>query len=182
MSRAGDCNDGTSAISPSAAESCNGIDDDCDGVADDGTPDSDGDGLCDARDTEACDGLDNDGDGLGDEGLTCSYQLTAGGSATTVCVDDDLYVQVDGVAVYNDVSVRGAGCDASITFTARPGQNITAQAYDSVGGCRNVSEVWIVNVAGRVQQRLSTGYSNTCGHSSSGTAFWSMSAAVPGLF
>ena len=182
VGRAGDCNDGTSAVSPSAAESCNGVDDDCDGVVDDGTPDSDGDGLCDARDTETCDGLDNDGDGLGDEGLTCTYRLTQADLGSNLCVDDDLYVQVDGVAVYNDASVRSAGCDASISFTARPGQTITAQAYDSVGGCRSLSEVWIVNVAGGVGRRLSTGYSGTCGHSASGTPFWTMSVAVPGLF
>jgi hypothetical protein len=34
----GDCNDGSAAINPSAAEICNGIDDNCDGIVDNGTP------------------------------------------------------------------------------------------------------------------------------------------------
>ncbi len=47
----GDCNDGNSAIHPSATETCNNIDDDCDGIADDGLTfltfytDADGDGY-----------------------------------------------------------------------------------------------------------------------------------------
>ncbi len=49
----GDCNDGDPAIHPGADEVCNEVDDDCDGVADDGAgpltwwPDSDGDGYGD---------------------------------------------------------------------------------------------------------------------------------------
>jgi len=50
-------------------EVCNGVDDDCDGLVDEGQSDVDGDGVCDALDEETCDGLDNDGDGLVDEGL-----------------------------------------------------------------------------------------------------------------
>ncbi|MCS6916690.1 MAG: MopE-related protein, partial [Chitinophagales bacterium] len=51
-----DCNDGDAAINPGAAEVCNGIDDDCDGTADDGLTfttyyvDADGDGYGDASD------------------------------------------------------------------------------------------------------------------------------------
>jgi hypothetical protein len=47
----GDCNDGNPAINPNATEVCNGVDDDCDGVVDDGLTfltyytDADGDGY-----------------------------------------------------------------------------------------------------------------------------------------
>jgi hypothetical protein len=50
-------------------ELCNGVDDDDDGLVDEGAPDSDGDGLCDSYDAEACDLVDNDGDGAVDEGF-----------------------------------------------------------------------------------------------------------------
>jgi hypothetical protein len=36
VSVGGDCNDGSSSVSPAAVESCNGVDDDCDGTVDDG--------------------------------------------------------------------------------------------------------------------------------------------------
>ena len=72
-----DCDDDAPAINPAASESCNGIDDDCDGVvpADEANSDGDGfrvcDGDCDDNDAavfpgnpELCDGLDNDCDGV----------------------------------------------------------------------------------------------------------------------
>jgi len=58
-----DCNDGNAAINPAATEICNGTDDDCDFIADDGLTfvsywgDSDGDGFGDAGVTAStCDG------------------------------------------------------------------------------------------------------------------------------
>jgi len=49
---AGDCNDASAAVHPGAAETCNGIDDDCDGLVDDGASveDADGDRIRDACD------------------------------------------------------------------------------------------------------------------------------------
>ncbi|MCX5641306.1 MAG: MopE-related protein, partial [Planctomycetota bacterium] len=47
----GDCNDSNSAIKPGATEICDGIDENCDGVLDNGFPDSDGDGIGDCVDT-----------------------------------------------------------------------------------------------------------------------------------
>jgi hypothetical protein len=45
-----DCNDSNSNVSPAANEVYNGIDDDCDGLVDEGTPsyDDDGDGFCES--------------------------------------------------------------------------------------------------------------------------------------
>ena len=61
----GDCDDQDGVVNPSASESCNGLDDDCDGLVDDGYSDADADGLADCMD--ACpvyaspDALEGDG-------------------------------------------------------------------------------------------------------------------------
>ena len=72
----GDCDDFSSAAYPGHPELCDGLDNDCDGLSEDGSSDSDGDGeaICDGDcdDTDAsvntsasedCDGVDTDCDG-----------------------------------------------------------------------------------------------------------------------
>jgi MYXO-CTERM domain-containing protein len=80
----GDCNDGDAAVRSGFSEVAgNGIDDNCDGVVDDGAWDPDGDGYtaeggdCDEADVtvfpggaEVADGVDNDCDGVVDEGTS----------------------------------------------------------------------------------------------------------------
>jgi hypothetical protein len=69
-----DCDDGDASIHPGQPEVCDGRDDNCNGLADEGYPDSDQDGTADCVDREECDGLDNDGDGEVDEGYPDSDQ------------------------------------------------------------------------------------------------------------
>jgi large repetitive protein len=79
----GDCDDDDDDVFPGAPEILNGVDDDCDGIVDEGTEayDDDGDGFTeldgdcdDANDQvypgapEVADGIDNDCDGVVDEG------------------------------------------------------------------------------------------------------------------
>lgn len=64
----GDCNDADENIYPGRQEDCNGVDDNCNGMTDEGFSDSDNDDVADCLDEEECDGLDNDGDGEIDEG------------------------------------------------------------------------------------------------------------------
>ncbi|MBM4370272.1 MAG: putative metal-binding motif-containing protein [Deltaproteobacteria bacterium] len=72
-----------------AAETCNGLDDDCDGDADEGFPDTDGDGDADCFD------LDDDGDGVLDLADNCplvpnlSQLDTDGDGEGDLCDGDD---------------------------------------------------------------------------------------------
>jgi hypothetical protein len=50
-------------------EECDNVDNDGDGMVDEGFDDTDNDGIADCVDTEECDGIDNDGDGMIDEGF-----------------------------------------------------------------------------------------------------------------
>lgn len=106
----GDCDDADSTRSPRAVEAPDGVDDDCDGVADDGTEwvDDDGDGLseregdCDDANvvtgpaaTETINGVDDDCDGIVDEGALAydddgdGYVERSGDEATDDCDDGD---------------------------------------------------------------------------------------------
>ena len=122
--KGGDCNDGEPAINPSVAESCNGVDDDCDGKVDE-------------EDATGCKVwiLDEDGDTYGVTGqtkclcaATAPYSAVQGGdcadkdaainpAATEVCnlLDDDCDGKVDEdgastcVVYYKDADADGFG-------------------------------------------------------------------------
>lgn len=91
-----------------SAETCDGLDNDCDGSIDEGNPGGGAacntglQGICQAGTTncksgsltceqntgvsvETCDGLDNDCDGSVDDGPICSYANAAGSCVTGVC-------------------------------------------------------------------------------------------------
>ena len=78
----GDCNDDDDDIYPGAVEDCDGVDNNCNAVVDEGFANLDGDDLADCVDVEECDGLDNDGDGLIDEGFE-----DGDGDGESDCVD-----------------------------------------------------------------------------------------------
>ena len=96
VERGSDCKDDDADINPGAVELCDGIDNNCDGHADEGFVNTDGDALPDCMDTdddddgdpdttdcapldatinhsaaEACDTVDNNCDGSVDEGCPC---------------------------------------------------------------------------------------------------------------
>jgi len=101
----GDCDDGDEHVSPNATETCNGVDDDCDGQVDEGF-DQDGDGWttcegdCDDANsdvhpgsTEVCNATDDDCDAVVDEG----FDQDGDGWTTCAgdCDDDDQDIHPD---------------------------------------------------------------------------------------
>ncbi len=89
----GDCDDADAAVSPAGTEVCNDVDDDCDGVVDDGAEDM-GTWYADA-----------DGDGFGDESSPVSACAQPSGAVDdrTDCDDADGAVNPDATEVCNDV-------------------------------------------------------------------------------
>jgi hypothetical protein len=80
----GDCDDNDPAVFPHQTEACNGVDDNCNDLVDEGYGDQDDDGLADCMDTEECDGIDNDGDGDIDEDFG-----DGDGDGVADCVDSE---------------------------------------------------------------------------------------------
>jgi hypothetical protein len=96
-----DCNDGDATVAPGLAELCDGKDNDCDKLADDGDPDTDGDDVWDA-----CD-LDDDGDGIPDASDNCPLVANSTqddceedglGDACDLDDDDDDWADLDDCA------------------------------------------------------------------------------------
>jgi hypothetical protein len=87
-----DCDDGDASRWPGAAEVCDGLDDDCDGVADDGLPvgtwyvDGDGDGVGAGAGSVGCDG----GDGYAGVGGDCDDLDPARHPGAAEACDQDL--------------------------------------------------------------------------------------------
>jgi hypothetical protein len=93
----GDCDDEDADVNPGAAEVCDGLDTDCDGVLGPGDEDSDGDGVAaclDCNDSsaaqapgneEVCDGLDTDCDG----DVPVDEITDADADGAVVCADCD---------------------------------------------------------------------------------------------
>ncbi|MFM2244534.1 MAG: hypothetical protein RL071_608 [Pseudomonadota bacterium] len=111
-----DCNDSTAAVSPMAAERCNGIDDDCDSLVDDADPgrvgggtyyrDGDGDGYGGSTSTSSCSAPS----GYTSTGGDCNDATTSvrpGAAEVCNASDDDCDTIVD-----DGVLGTGAACPA----------------------------------------------------------------------
>ena len=141
----GDCDDSNPSINPNSIEVCDGLDNDCDGIVDEGF-DSDGDGIGDCIDTEECDGLDNDGDGIVDEGFDSDGDGIADCYDTEECdgldndgdgiVDEGFDSDGDGIADCYDTEE----CDG----LDNDGDGIVDEGFDSdgdgIGDCIDTEE------------------------------------------
>ncbi len=126
-----DCDDGDAAINPAAVESCDGVDDDCDGTVDE-------DDASDAATWYA----DNDDDGYGDAGASttaCSQPSDYVADATDCDDDDDdIYPGApetcDGVDEDCDGAVDEGASDA-LTWYADVDGDSYGDASSSVESC-----------------------------------------------
>jgi hypothetical protein len=123
-----DCDDNDAAVNPGAEEDCNGLDDNCDGIADDGATtfwytDADGDGYGDPA-TEFEDCLDNTG--FVTDGTDCDDDDAAiNPGAEEVCDgdDDNCDGRPDLIEVsrwYSDADSDGWGHPAEYEDTCAP--------------------------------------------------------------
>jgi hypothetical protein len=107
VASAGDCNDAVATIHPGASETCNSLDDDCDGTVDDGATGA------------ATWYADADGDGYGDASSTTTSCSMPGGyvASGTDCDDADSAVNPGATEVGNGID---DDCDGSIDEDLTP--------------------------------------------------------------
>jgi len=146
---------------PNKVDVCNGLDDDCDGVTDDGDTDQDGSSNClDCVDddaaiypgaSEVCDGIDNDCDGKTDEGIPLLGKVCEEGSA---CVTAGVWICGTGNTLTCSGGPKpvGSNCDdgnlctyldncapnltcGGIPYTCNDGLDATVDTCDGNGGC-----------------------------------------------
>ena len=150
----GDCDDTDPTVNPGATEACDGIDNNCDGEADDGLlatfyADADGDGFAGATDAvEACEAPD----GYTDTWTDCDdTDPTVNPEAAEVCdgIDNDCDGATDDaddsldpttqVTVYTDADTDGYGAEdtAMLACFAGEGQSETAGDCDDSNAAAN---------------------------------------------
>ncbi|HTM44812.1 MAG TPA: putative metal-binding motif-containing protein [Polyangiaceae bacterium] len=153
VDKGGDCSEEDPAINPGAVETCNNVDDDCDGEIDDNAAPTCGVGLCrryaeycsatapcfpGTPSPEACNGLDDDCDGKVDQGSLCMGGLVCQGAECktldAALASDPTFVPDEGTDP-TTVSMSGMGGMAGSNSSNAGGPVVSAGGSPSgVGG------------------------------------------------
>jgi hypothetical protein len=157
----GDCNDADAGVKPGAAEICDGLDQDCNGIPDDGAADTtwyrdaDGDGFGVSTSTKLqCEQPDGYASASGD---CADADASRSPGATEVCndVDDDCDGEIDTDAVevttwYADVDGDGYGDpDAGVSTCDQPTDYVAdAQDCDDTDATVNPETDWYEDADG----------------------------------
>jgi len=135
-----DCNDASASINPGATESCNGVDDNCNGQTDEGTigstwyRDADGDGYgTSSTSTQAC----SQPSGYVSNSTDCndnSSSINPGASESCNSIDDNCNGQVDegsiGTTWYRDADGDGYGSSSTSTRSCSQPSGYVSNASD----------------------------------------------------
>jgi len=116
-SQVGDCNDASPAVKPNIGETCNGLDDNCNGTTDEGFPNTDGDLEADCVDPDDDnDTILDDGTGDGTYGTPCAP------GQTTYC-DDNCRLNANPDQADQDLDGTGDLCETDTDGDGDP--NVT---------------------------------------------------------
>ena len=132
-----DCDDADADVFPGAGERCNGVDDNCDGNADE---DADDDGLAACADcddanphrggSEVCDGVDNNCDGM-----TPANEVDADGDGVRACDDcDDTNAAIHPGAVEDCATAVDEDCDGHAEHDSVTDGDDDGDGYAICGG------------------------------------------------
>jgi len=114
------------------------------------------------------------------EAATADYILSGGPDPEeNLCVDDDIYVYLNGELIYSDIDPRWAGCNnRPINFQAAPAAELRVAAIDSVGICRSISPLWLHY--GDQSLELFSGRDDGCLWWPAGVTFYDQTFTLPG--
>jgi hypothetical protein len=137
VENADDCDDLNPAVNPAAAEICNGIDDECDGLVDDADDSLD-------LGTGSTWYTDSDGDGYGDDALTSQACEQPTGASALAGDCDDTSADWNPAAVESDCTdPNDYNCDGSVGYTDADG--------DGYAACSECDDASAANYPGAVE-------------------------------